>query len=112
VAWLAARHLNGGLAVDYWVANSTTLDSGGRITVRQVGLAGGVLTEPVPRELNSDWYRPAGHYADFYVAHDINPSSSAEQAAAVRTFGPPAQTLHPAGYTVLVWPRNLLAGLR
>ena len=23
-AWLATRHLSGGLAVDYWVANSTT----------------------------------------------------------------------------------------
>jgi hypothetical protein len=116
VAWLAARHLNGGLAVDYWVANSTSLDSGNRITIRQVGqqmtLGGGVLTEPVPRELNSAWYRPASHYADFYVARDINPGSSAEQAAAVRTFGPPAQTLHPAGYTVLVWHKNLLAGLR
>jgi len=112
VAWLAARHLNGGLAVDYWVANSTSLDSGNRITIRQVGLGAGVLTEPVPRELNSGWYRPAGHYADFYVTHDINPNSSAEQAAAVRTFGPPAQTLHPAGYTVLVWHQNLLAGLR
>ena len=112
VAWLAARHLNGGLAVDYWVANSTSLDSGNRITIRQVGLAGGVLTEPVARELDSAWYRPASHYADFYVAGDINPNSSAEQAAAVRTFGPPVQTLHPAGYTVLVWPKNLLAGLR
>ena len=112
VAWLATRQLSGGLAVDYWVANITTLDSGNRITVRQVGLGAGVLTEPVPRELNSGWYRPAGHYADFYVAHDINPNSSAEQAAAVRTFGPPAQTLHAAGYTVLVWHKNLLAGLR
>ena len=33
-------------------------------------------------------------------------------SAAVRTFGPAAQVLHPAGYTVLVWNKNLLAGLR
>jgi len=112
VAWLAARHLTGGLAVNYWVANSTSLDSGNRITVRQVGLADGVLTEPVPRELDSGWYRPASHYADFYVTSDTNPDGSGELAAAVRTFGAPAQTLHPPGYTVLVWHRNLLAGLR
>ena len=111
-AWLATRHLSGGLAVDYWVANITTLDSGGRITVRQVGLSNGALTRPLPRELKSDWYSPASQYADFYVASDINPARSSEQAAAVRTFGPPAQTLHPAGYTVLVWHKNLLAGLR
>jgi len=110
-AWLATRHLSGGLAVDYWVANITTLDSGGRITVRQVGLSNGALTRPLPRELKSDWYSPASQYADFYVASDINPVSSSEQAAAVRTFGPPAQALHPAGYTVLVWHKNLLAGL-
>ena len=30
----------------------------------------------------------------------------------MRAFGPPAQVLHPAGYTVLVWHQNLLAGLR
>jgi hypothetical protein len=112
VAWLAARHLNGGLAVDYWAANSVSLDSGNRVTVRQVGLAGGVLTEPVPRELNVDWYRPAAHYADFYVASDSDTAHSSELAAAVRTFGPPAQVLQPAGYTVLVWHKNLLAVLR
>ena len=111
-AWLATRHLSGGLAVDYWVANITTLDSGGRITVRQVGLSNGALTRPLPRELKSDWYSPASQYADFYVASDINPASSSEQAAAVRTFGPPARALHPAGYTVLVWHKNVLAGLR
>ena len=112
VAWLAARHLNGGLAVDYWAANSVSLDSGDRVTVRQVGLAGGVLTGPVPRELNVDWYRPAAHYADFYVASDSDIAHSSDLAAAVSTFGPPAQTLHPAGYTVLVWHKNLLAVLR
>ena len=111
-AWLATRHLSGGLAVDYWGANITTLDSGGRIAVRQVGLSNGALTQPLPRELKSDWYSPASQYADFYVASDINPASSSEQAAAVRTFGPPAQALRPAGYTVLVWHKNLLAGLR
>jgi hypothetical protein len=111
-AWLASRHLSDGLAVNYWVANSTTLDSGARIAVRQVGMGNGFIVRPLPRELQTGWYRPASQYADFYVANDVNPgNSAAEEAAAVRTFGPPAQVLHPAGYTVLVWHKNLLAGL-
>jgi hypothetical protein len=112
-AWLASRHLSDGLAVNYWVANSTTLDSGARIAVRQVGMGNGFIVRPLPRELKAGWYSPASQYADFYVANDVNPgNSAAEEAAAVRTFGPPAQVLHPAGYTVLVWHKNLLDGLR
>jgi hypothetical protein len=111
-AWLASRHLSDGLAVNYWVANSTTLDSGARIAVRQVGMGNGFIVRPLPRELQTSWYSPASQYADFYVANDVNPgNSAAEQAAAVRTFGRPAQVLHPAGYTVLVWHKNLLADL-
>ena len=49
----------------------------------------------------------------FRDANDAKPGDwSAERAAAVRAFGPPAQVLYPAGYTVLVWHQNLLAGLR
>jgi hypothetical protein len=112
-AWLASRHLSGGLAVNYWAANITTVDSGARITVRQVGLSNGTIVLPLPRELKSGWYRPASQYADFYVTNDmIAGNPKAEQAAAVHTFGPPALVLHPAGYTVLVWHKNLLASLR
>jgi hypothetical protein len=112
-AWLAARHLSGGLSVDYGVANSTTLDSGGRITVRQIALSNGALARPTPRETKASWYDPAHEYADFIVASDARPGDwSGEWAAAVRAFGPPARVLHPAGYTVLFWPRNLLTGLR
>ena len=111
--WLAGRHLTGGLSADYGVANAATLDSGGRITVRQIALTGGALARPAPRELKSTWYDPASQYASFIVASDAKPGDwSAEWAAAVRAFGPPAQVLHPAGYTVLVWHQNLLAGLR
>ncbi len=111
--WLAGQHLTGGLSADYGVANSTTLDSGGRITVRQIALTGGALARPAPRELTSTWYDPARQYASFIVASDAKPGDwSAEWAAAVRAFGPPAQVRHPAGYTVLVWHQNLLAGLR
>jgi len=112
-AWLAARHLSGGLSVDYGTANSTTLDSGGRITVRQIALSNGVLTRPTPRETKASWYDPAHNYADFIVASDARPADwSGVRAAAVRTFGPPARVLHPAGYIALIWQKNLLADVR
>ena len=112
-AWLAGRHLSGGLSLDYGIANSTTLDSGGRITVRQIGLRNGALTRPVPRELKASWYDPARNRANFLVVSDAKPGDwGAERAAAVRTFGPPAQVLQPPGYTVLVWHENLLAATR
>jgi len=112
-AWLAARHLSGGLSVDYGVANSTTLDSGGRVTVRQIALSNGALARPTPRETKGSWYDPAYNYADFVVASDAKPEDwSGVRAAAVRTFGPPARVLHPAGYIVLMWHTNLLADVR
>ena len=112
-AWLAARYLSGGLSVDYGVANSTTLDSGGRITVRQIALSNGALARPTPRETKASWYDPAHNYADFIVASDAKPVDwSGVRAAAGRTFGPPARVLHPAGYIALIWQKNLLADVR
>jgi len=111
--WLAARHLSGGLSVNYGVANSTTLDSGGQITVRQIALSNGALTRPTPRETKASWYDPAHNYADFIVASDAEPGEwSGVRAAAVRTFGPPSRNAHPAGYSVLIWHKNLLADVR
>ncbi|HEY2279181.1 MAG TPA: hypothetical protein VGI00_12550 [Streptosporangiaceae bacterium] len=110
--WLVARHLTAGLAPDYWVANATTVASGGRVTVRQVAQSGQTLYFPQPRELNSGWYDPAHHDPRFVAVNLSRPNAAAYLAAAVHTFGAPAQTLHPAGYTVLVWPVNLLTKLQ
>jgi hypothetical protein len=109
-SWLAARHLTNGLSADYWVANSTTLDAGGRVTVRQVTLGHRALMHPLSWGFKQDWYDPATSYADFLVASGKTPGGWG--AAAFRTFGPPVQALHPAGYTVLVWHKNLLAYIR
>jgi hypothetical protein len=110
--WLVARHLTAGLAPDYWVANATTVASGGRVTVRQVAQSGQTLYFPQPRELNSGWYTPARHDPRFVAVDLSRPNAAAYLAAAAHTFGAPAQTLHPAGYTVLVWPVNLLTKLQ
>jgi hypothetical protein len=110
--WLVARHLTAGLAPDYWVANATTVASGGRVTIRQVAQSGQTLYFPQPRELNSGWYTPARHDPRFVAVDLSRPNAAAYLAAAAHTFGVPAQTLHPAGYTVLVWPVDLLTKLQ
>jgi hypothetical protein len=109
--WLVARHLTAGLAPDYWVANITTVGSGGRVTIRQVGQSGPALSFPSPRELNADWYNPGRHDPRFVAVDTARPYAAVYLAAAEHTFGAPAQTLHPAGYTVLVWRFNLLTRL-
>lgn len=109
-SWLAARHLTNGLSADYWVANSTTLDAGGTVTIRQVTLGHRILMHPLSWGFKQDWYNPATSHANFLVASGKTPGGWG--AAAFRTFGPPAQALRPAGYTVLVWHKNLLAYIR
>ena len=109
-SWLAARHLTAGLSADYWVANSTTLDAGGRITVRQISLSHGTLVRPLSWGFQAGWYDPAAHRAVFLVGTDTTRRDW--QGAAARAFGPPAQVLRPPGYTVLVWHKNLLGDIR
>jgi hypothetical protein len=96
------------------VANSTTLDAGGRITVRQTSIdRNWRLIPPEVWGNQSGWYDPDHYRATFIVEPDARPRAwTAEWWSAVRTFGRPARTLHPDGYTVLVWHRNLLAGIR
>jgi hypothetical protein len=112
--WLLTHRLTAGLSTDYWAANSTTLAAGGRVTVRQVSIDRNWRL--VPPEIwgnQSGWYDPDHYRATFMVEADAQPRAwRAEWWSAVRTFGPPARTLHADGYTVLVWHRNLLAAIR
>ncbi|HEY0719087.1 MAG TPA: hypothetical protein VGD68_15850 [Streptosporangiaceae bacterium] len=113
-SWLAAHHLTAGLSTDYWVANSTTLDAGGRVTVRQISInRRWQLVHPVTWGNRSDWYDAEHCSASFIVVDDARPGAwTAESWGAVHAFGRPVRTLHPDGYTVLIWRRNLLAGIR
>ena len=110
-SWLAARHLTAGLSADYWVANSTTLDAGGRITVRQVSLSHGTLVRPLSWGFQAGWYDPAAHQRGLPGRHATPPGVTG-RAPRSRAFGPPAQVLRPPGYTVLVWHKNLLGDIR
>jgi hypothetical protein len=107
-AWLSGHGLRDGLAA-YWQANSTTLDSGGRVLVSFAGLNGGGLAAASWETRQQD-YDPRQHDATFVVAGGPK-GMPGMQAAAERTFGPPLQVYHADGYIVLVWDTNLLRRL-
>jgi hypothetical protein len=115
--WLAAHRLYYGLS-GYWLANSTTLDSGGTVEVRAVnGNAAGVWAPFW--ECQPSWYNPAENMATFVVLpsgppepSETFPDPTAPTASGVlNAFGQPAEVYFLTGYTVLVWNKNLLSGL-
>jgi len=108
--WLVAHDFSYGLS-NYFEGNITTLDSGGRVHLIAVSWG---ARESVPRAYQSDasWYDPRLHYANFVV------NTGADQPPAIipprdlrSAFGPPAKVYHDGPYTILVWNKNLLAGL-
>jgi hypothetical protein len=107
--WLAAHQLSDGLA-GYWQANSTTVDSHGRIVVSAVVQDPGGRLVPYQWETDDANYDPARHYANFVVAG--GPAGlPGMQLSAERTFGRPARVYQAGGYTIMVWDTNLLARL-
>ncbi|HEX6527994.1 MAG TPA: hypothetical protein VF070_49425 [Streptosporangiaceae bacterium] len=111
--WLVARGLVSGLAPGYWLANITTVDSGGRARVIQVSAGDGKVTRPVRWETSASWYQPDSDHADFLVT-DATPGSPAWRsavAAARATFGPPAQIRRYEQYTIIIWTTNVLSYL-
>jgi hypothetical protein len=112
-SWLVSHRLHDGVTIDYWVANSTTVDSGGQVAVRQVMVAGTGL-QPNPWEIDLHWYSPQANVANFAVVPGAAPASwrqTPDGSAFVRTFGRPVRVYGLPGYTVLVWHSNLLARL-
>jgi hypothetical protein len=108
-SWLVAHRLTDGLAT-YWQANSTTVDSRGRVQLSAV------VQNPRDRLVPYEWetddanFDPARHYANFVVAG--GPSAlPGMQLSAELTFGHPQRTYHADGYTILIWNTNLLAKL-
>jgi hypothetical protein len=113
-AWLAAHHLSYGLG-DYWNANAMTVDGGNQVQVRYVSRIGDKLVQR-PWESERSWYDPAQHDATFLVtpgpAGTCSPGvPGGWEAAARATFGAPAGTYQVAGFTILVWHKNLLRDL-
>jgi hypothetical protein len=110
-SWLAAHRLTCGLA-DYWLANSITVDSGGRVAVRAI--KAGARAWPYLWETMPSWYEPATHLANFVVLPSYGPGPwnlAPSAGVMLHTFGQPAQVYLLPGNTVLVWDSNLLGKL-
>jgi hypothetical protein len=111
VGWLAAHRLDYGLA-DYWLANSVTVDSGGKVAVRAI--RSGERVWPYLWEAEPSWYSARSHVANFVVLPSSGPGPwimAPSAQAMVAAFGQPARVYFLADYTVLVWSSNLLAKL-
>ncbi len=107
--WLVAHRLGDGLG-GYWQANSTTLDSGTRITVSSVSVSGGKVIAS-SWETSAQQYESSLHYANFVVVQDGQTDPTALLQAAQATFGHPQQVYRWGRYTVLAWHANLLTAL-
>jgi hypothetical protein len=111
--WLASHRLYYGLTTGYWTANSTTVDTSGRVALRYVQTSGNSVA-PSPWEINLGWYSPRTHVAGFLVLPQAGPGSWRQQpgaGAVVHSFGKPAHAYELPSYTVLVWNQNVLSQL-
>ena len=111
--WLAARNLRYGLG-GYWQASSVTLASDQVVQVRPIDLAPGQTVGAYPWESNASWYDPVLHYANFVIIDPGSPSYHVDGTSwmVTNTFGQPAEQYSVGSYEVLIWHKNLLAGLR
>jgi hypothetical protein len=121
IPWLEAHHLTSGIGT-YADANIVTLDSGGRVAVREVAwLPGG----DVPRsfETKASWYDPRQSYANFILTNSADQygldgggpgrlsSMIPRSAIAALHAGPLAHVYHYKTFTIMVWNHNLLDNL-
>jgi hypothetical protein len=109
--FLQAHDLRNGLA-GYWNADSTTLDSRDGVVIAPVRFHPGDGLEADPWEIDTRLYDSADNDANFLVATAPDGPSAVTQPEAVAAFGRPSQQYHYQGYTIMVWRKNLLTGLR
>jgi hypothetical protein len=110
-AWLVQHRLSYGLTPSYWIGNSTTVDSGGKVAVRTVQTGGKSVSLNL-WEIDRSWFSAKAHVANFVVMP--GPGDWRDNPAAypmLHTFGRPAHVYVLPAYTVLVWNHNLLPGV-
>ena len=108
--WLVAHHLTYGLS-SYGIANTTTLASGGQVSVRSISFYNSNAA-PGPYEFDQNWYDPSRHNASFIVL--MNPPVPLDPIAPwqVRNrFGTPAHVYGFGPYVILTYDINLLTDL-
>jgi hypothetical protein len=120
IPWLEAHHLSSGLGT-YVEANLITLESGGRVAIREIAWrsAGDARRS---FESKKSWTDPRHSYANFIL------TNSGEQwgmdggphrrigliprgAIAALHAGPPSAVYHYETFTIMVWDHNLLDNL-
>jgi hypothetical protein len=120
IPWLEAHHLTHGLGT-YAESNLITMDSGGRVTIRDVAWHS---TGDLPRhfETKSSWDDPRYSYANFILTNSADHlgmtgganrlvSLIPRSAIAALHAGPPAHVYHYKTFTIMVWNHNLLDNL-
>jgi hypothetical protein len=121
IPWLEAHHLTSGLGT-YAEANLLTLDSGGRVTIREVAWwPYGDSRRAF--ESKASWYDPRQSYANFILTNSadqwgmdgggpgvLSAMIPRDDIAALHA-GPPAHVYHYKTFTIMVWDHNLLNDL-
>jgi hypothetical protein len=120
IPWLEAHHLTHGLGT-YSESNLITMDSGGRLEIRDVAWRS---TRDLPRhfETKSSWDDPRYSYANFILTNSADHlgmtgganrlvSLIPRSAIAALHAGPPAHVYHYKTFTIMVWNHNLLDNL-
>ncbi len=120
IPWLEAHHLTHGLGT-YAESNLITMDSGGRLEIRDVAWHS---TGDLPRhfETKSSWDDPRYSYANFILTNSADhwgmsggphrlASMIPRSAIAALHAGPPAHVYHYKTFTIMVWNHNLLENL-
>jgi hypothetical protein len=109
-SWLAGHHLDYGLS-SYGVANTTTLASGGTVSVAPISFTGGDAAAG-PYEFDQAWYDPTRHDASFVVLMK-RPAPLDEIAnwQVNDVFGRPGHLYRVGQYLVLTYSTNLLTDL-
>ena len=120
IPWLEAHHLTHGLGT-YAESNLITMDSGGRLEIRDVAWrSAGNL--PRHFETKSSWDDPRYSYANFILTNSADHlgmtgganrlvSMIPRSAIAALHAGPPAHVYHYKTFTIMVWNHNLLDNL-
>ena len=120
IPWLEAHHLTHGLGT-YSESNLITMDSGGRLAIRDVAWRS---AGDLPRhfETKSSWDDPRYSYANFILTNSADHlgmtgganrlvSLIPRSAIAALHAGPPAHVYHYKTFTIMVWNHNLLDNL-
>jgi len=108
--FLEAHQLRNGLA-GYWNADSTTLDSGGRVIIRPVRFSRGHGLWAYLWEIDARLFDGQAGAVNFLVATPPGLPSAVTATEAVAAFGRPSQRYDYQGYVIMVWRKNLLSQL-